>query len=114
MGRILIIIGGESYPNFPRTVEQIFFACATERNIYRNNSLGETDNPIPQKMKKLSPLASTMFVSLANGRVNSGYIPNDSAFGAQTFQVHGSRLKPGCAETAVENGLLEMHIQYLK
>jgi neutral ceramidase len=47
-------------------------------------------------------------VTLANGAANSGYIPNDAAFGAQTFQVLGSRLKPGCAETAIVNGLLEL------
>jgi hypothetical protein len=29
-------------------------------------------------------------------------------FGASTFQVLGSRLKPGCAETAIVNGLLDL------
>jgi hypothetical protein len=47
-------------------------------------------------------------VSLANGMANSGYIPNDTAFGALTFQVLGSRLKPGCAETAIVNGLVDL------
>jgi hypothetical protein len=35
-------------------------------------------------------------VTLANGAANSGYIPNDAAFGALTFQVLGSKLKSGC------------------
>jgi len=39
---------------------------------------------------------------------NSGYIPNDASFGANTFQVLGSRLKPGCAETAIVGGLLDL------
>jgi neutral ceramidase len=47
-------------------------------------------------------------VTLANGMANSGYIPNDTASGALTFQVLGSKLKPGCAETAIVNGLLDL------
>jgi hypothetical protein len=53
-------------------------------------------------------MANTFMVTLANGAANSGYIPNDTAFGAQPFQVLGSRLKPGCAETAIVNGLLDL------
>jgi hypothetical protein len=59
-------------------------------------------------LKEQSPLANTFVVTLANGMANSGYIPNDAAFGALTFQVLGSRLKPGCAETAIVNGLLDL------
>ncbi|MGC2768414.1 MAG: neutral/alkaline non-lysosomal ceramidase N-terminal domain-containing protein [Candidatus Acidiferrum sp.] len=68
----------------------------------------EIYTPIAQRLKRESPMANTFMVTLANGAANSGYIPNDSAFGAQTFQVLGSRLKPGCAETAIVNGLLEL------
>jgi len=39
---------------------------------------------------------------------NSGYIPNDAAFGAYTFQVLSSRLMPGCAETSIVNGWLDL------
>jgi hypothetical protein len=39
---------------------------------------------------------------------NSGYIPTDAAFGSYTFQVLGSRLKPGCAENAIAGGLTEL------
>jgi hypothetical protein len=60
------------------------------------------------RLKKESPLANTVVVTLANGRANSGYIPNDTAFGAYTFQVLGSRLKPGYAETAIVDGLLDL------
>jgi len=47
-------------------------------------------------------------VTLTNGRANSGYIPNDAAFGYYTFEVLSSRLKPGYAENAIVNGLLDM------
>ena len=68
----------------------------------------EIYSTIGLRLKKESPLADTMIVTLANGRANSGYIPNDTAFGAYTFQVLGSRLKPGYAETAIVNGWLDL------
>lgn len=67
---------------------------------------------IAQRMKKQSPLTNTVVVTLANGRSNSGYVPNDEAFGAYTFQVLGSHLKPGCAETGIADGLVEMIIEH--
>lgn len=72
----------------------------------------EVYNLIAQRMKKQSPMANTVMVTLANGRANSGYIPNDEAFGAYTFQVLGSRLKPGCAEQGIANGLTDLVSQY--
>jgi hypothetical protein len=63
---------------------------------------------IGQRLKRESPMANTVLVTLANGRADSGYIPNDSAFGALSFQVLGSKLKPGCAETGIVNGLLDL------
>jgi neutral ceramidase len=72
----------------------------------------EVYNLISQRMKKQSPMANTVMVTLANGRANSGYIPNDSAFGANTFQVLGSRLKPGCAEQGIAGGLTDLVNQY--
>jgi hypothetical protein len=68
----------------------------------------EIYSPIGMRLKKESPLANTVMVTLANGRANSGYVPNDTAFGAYTFQVLGSRLKPGYAETAIVGGLLDL------
>jgi hypothetical protein len=49
-----------------------------------------------------------MMTTLTNGMANSGYIPNDAAFGYETFEVLSSRLKPGCAETAIDEGLIDM------
>ena len=57
-------------------------------------------------------MANTVMVTLANGRANSGYVPNDAAFGAYTFQVLGSRLKPGCAEQGIANTLTDLVAQY--
>jgi Neutral/alkaline non-lysosomal ceramidase, N-terminal len=68
----------------------------------------ELYSEIAQRLKRESLLANTVMVTLANGMANSGYIPNDTASGALTFQVLGSRLKPGCAETAIVNGLMDL------
>lgn len=68
----------------------------------------EIYSEIAKRLKRESPMANTFMVTLADGMANSGYIPNDAAYGALTFQVLGSRLKPGCAETAIVNGLLDL------
>jgi neutral ceramidase len=73
---------------------------------------GEAYNLIAQGVKAKSPMANTVFVGLANGQANSGYIPTDDAFGRQTFQVLNSRLKPGCAETSVQDAMVDMLTQY--
>lgn len=63
---------------------------------------------IGQRFKRESPFKHTMMVTLTNGSAGSGYIPNDAAFGYNTFEVVSSRLKPGCAETAIVDGLLDL------
>ena len=68
----------------------------------------EVFNLIAQRLKKESPIARTMMVTLTNGMANSGYIPNDAAFGYQTFEVLSSRCKPGYAENAIVNGILDL------
>ena len=69
---------------------------------------GEVFNPIAQRLKAESPYTATMMVTLTNGMARSGYIPNDAAFGMYTFEVLSSRLKPGCAETSIVNGILSL------
>ena len=69
---------------------------------------GEVFNPIAQRLKKESPIGRTMMVTLTNGSANSGYIPNDAAFGYYTFEVLSSRLQPGCAESGIVNGILDL------
>jgi neutral ceramidase len=66
----------------------------------------EVFNPIATRLKRESPHARTMLATLTNGAARSGYIPHDAAFGQYTFEVLSSRLKPGCAETAIVDGIL--------
>ena len=75
-------------------------------------ALATTDAEIYTKIglrvKKQSPLSKTMYVTLANGRAASGYIPDDEAYGHLTFQVLGSRVKPGCAEDGIADGISQL------
>jgi hypothetical protein len=68
----------------------------------------EVFNLIAQRLKAESPYKHTMMATLTNGSAGSGYIPNDAAFGYETFEVLSSRLKPGCAEAAIVDGLLDL------
>lgn len=72
----------------------------------------ELFTPIGQRLKEQSPLKKMLLVTLANGS-SAGYIPDDSAYERQTFQVLGSRIKKGCAEQTIVNTLLEL-IQHPK
>jgi hypothetical protein len=49
-------------------------------------------------VKKASPASKTLVVTSAIGGAGSGYIYSDDAYSHLTFQVIGSRLKPGSAE----------------
>jgi hypothetical protein len=68
----------------------------------------EVFNPIAQRLKRESPFARTMMATLTNGSARSGYIPDDASFGKYTFEVLSSRLQPGCAESAIVNGILDL------
>lgn len=68
----------------------------------------EVFNPIAQRLKRESPYARTMLATLTNGTARSGYIPHDAAFGMYTFEVLSSRLQPGCAESAIVDGILDL------
>ena len=59
---------------------------------------GEVYSQIGMRIKAEAPASQTIVVTLANGSTNSGYIYSDEAYSHLTFQVIGSRLKPGCAE----------------
>ena len=62
---------------------------------------GEVYTEIGQRLKKESPAAKTMFVTLADGPYESGYIYSNKASHHLTFQVIGSRLQPGYAENGI-------------
>ena len=59
---------------------------------------GEVYSQIAMRLKAEAPANKTLMVTLANGSANAGYIYSDEAYSHLTFQVIGSRLKPGCAE----------------
>ena len=68
----------------------------------------EVFNPIAQRLKRESPFKATMMATLTNGSARSGYIPDDASYGKYTFEVLSSRLQPGCAESSIVRGLLEL------
>ena len=68
----------------------------------------EVFNPIAQRLKKESPYARTMMATLTDRSARSGYIPHDAGFGMNLFEVLSSRLQPGCAESAIVNGILDL------
>ena len=68
----------------------------------------EVFNPIAQRLKRESPYARTLLATLTNGSARSGYIPHDAGYGMYTFEVLSSRLQPGCAESAIVDGLLDL------
>jgi neutral ceramidase len=67
---------------------------------------GEVLTRIGERLKKESPFTRTMMVTHANG--SSGYLPDDDAYQNVSYEIVSSRVKPGCAEAAIVNGLLEM------
>jgi hypothetical protein len=69
---------------------------------------GEIYSQIGMRVKAEAPAAKTMVVTLANGSANSGYIYSDQAYSHLTFQVIGSRLKPGCAEGKIVATALDL------
>jgi len=63
---------------------------------------GEVYNQIATHLKRVSPAAKTMMITIASGPpARSGYIYSNAAGDHLTFEVIGSRLKPGCAEDAI-------------
>lgn len=38
----------------------------------------------------------------------AGYVPDDAAYSHQIFSVLNSPVKPGCAETAIVDGILDL------
>lgn len=73
----------------------------------------EIYSTIGMRVKDESAMSKTVYVTLANGRGNSGYVPDDKSYGHQTFQVLGTRLKPGCAEDGIAGGIAGLVDAYL-
>jgi hypothetical protein len=77
-------------------------------DIYVGSVDAEVYNGIAQRLKRESPFKHTMMATLTNGMAQTGYIPSDDAFGRNVFTVLSSRLKPGCAEAGIVNGLVDL------
>ncbi len=69
---------------------------------------GEVYSQIAMRLKANAPANKTIVVTLANGMANSGYIYSDEAYSHLTFQVIGSRLKPGCAEERIVSTAIDL------
>jgi hypothetical protein len=69
---------------------------------------GEVYSEIGMRLKAEAPANKTIMVTLANGSANAGYIYADKAYSHLTFQVIGSRLKPGCAEGKIVATAIEL------
>jgi hypothetical protein len=77
-------------------------------DIYVGAVDAEVYNGIAQRLKRESPFKHTLMATLTNGMAQTGYIPGDEAFGRNVFTVLSSRLKPGCAESGIVNGLVDL------
>jgi hypothetical protein len=67
---------------------------------------GEVLTRIHERLKKQSPIEHTIMVTHANGAV--GYIPDDAAYDQVSYEITATRLKRGCAERAIVDGLVEL------
>lgn len=67
---------------------------------------GEVVTRIYWNLRKVSPVTGTIMITMANDRV--GYIPDDASYDTPSFEVTGTPLQRGCAESGIVNGLSEM------
>lgn len=77
-------------------------------DIYFTGVNGEVYTNIGSKLKAAAPANKLIISTLTNGGANSGYIYSDDAYSHLSFQVIGSRLKPGCAENKIVNAALDL------
>jgi hypothetical protein len=70
-------------------------------DVYIATVDGEVYSEIATQLKQRAPATKLMMTTLANGMANLGYIYSNNASDHLTFQVIGSRLKPGCAEDKI-------------
>ena len=67
---------------------------------------GEVLTNISLRLKRESPFNRTIMVTHCNG--SSGYLPDDAAYDQVSYEIVTTRVKRGCAENAIVNGLVEM------
>jgi hypothetical protein len=71
---------------------------------------GEVFTLIHQHLDERSSVRHTIMLTHTNG--SSGYIPDETAFEHMSYEITASHLKPGCAEPAIINGLVDMMKRY--
>ena len=67
---------------------------------------GEVVTRICQRLRRESPQASTILISIVNDRI--GYIADDEAYDRPTHEVNGSPVRRGYAENAIVSGAIDM------
>ncbi|SEB50891.1 neutral/alkaline non-lysosomal ceramidase N-terminal domain-containing protein [Terriglobus roseus] len=77
-------------------------------DIYVTGVNGEVYTNIGLKLKQYAPASKVIISTLTNGGANSGYIYSDDAYSHLSFQVIGSRLKPGCAEDKIVDAAISL------
>jgi neutral ceramidase len=65
---------------------------------------GEIASLIGRHRKKVSPIPKTIFITHTAGSVS--YVPDDASCQKVTFEVTTTRLKPGCSENTIVDGLV--------
>jgi hypothetical protein len=71
---------------------------------------GEAVTNVYWRLKKTSPLANTILITMANDSV--GYIVDDASYDTPNFEASKTPLVRGCAEDALIDGLVGMINQY--
>jgi hypothetical protein len=78
-------------------------------DIYMTTINGDVFTDIGLRIKRQSPAAKTMVVTIANGFTpGNQYIYSDAAAHELVFQIIASRLKPGCAEEKIASTAVEL------
>ncbi|MBI4876896.1 MAG: neutral/alkaline non-lysosomal ceramidase N-terminal domain-containing protein [Acidobacteria bacterium] len=67
---------------------------------------GEVLTAIGTRVKRESPFAFTVMTTHTNG--SSGYIADDASYDQVSYEIWTTRLKRGCAETAIVGAALDM------
>ena len=67
---------------------------------------GEVLTNIGLRLKRESPFNRTIMITHCNG--SSGYLADDAAYEQVSYEIMTTRAKPGCAEDAIVQGLLQM------
>jgi hypothetical protein len=73
-------------------------------DVFFGGVSGEVLTRIDERLKNESPLKHTLMVTHTNG--SSGYLADDAAYDQVSYEIVTTKVKRGCAEDAIVNGLL--------